>query len=135
MSAEQKRAWLVLIVTIVSVGGYVVLVPFVGAWAAFTFGLYFLLLFLPLVGRKQPADERDKSIARRGTMAGGLASYLAFVLGCMGTWWVAFAWKGQEQVSVHTMGIIACLGALVFWSVRSIVILVLYGRHVEADDA
>jgi hypothetical protein len=53
----------------------------------------------------------------------------------MGTWFIAFAWLGKEQVSVHLLGILTFLGAIVFYSVRSAAVLVMYGRHVEADHA
>jgi hypothetical protein len=135
MNAEQKRAWVILGVGTASVAGYVALVPFVGAWAALAFGLYGLLFLVPLIGCRQPADERDKSIGRRATVAGGMASYLAFLLGCQCVWWAGFAWQGREQVSVHLVQIITAFGVVVFFSVRSIVILIFYGRHVESVDA
>jgi hypothetical protein len=99
------------------------------------FGLYGVNGIAPLIGRKERADERDRSIAHRATLGGAMASYMVFVLGCMGTWFIAFAWLGKEQVSVHLLGLITFLGWIVFYSVRSAVVLVLYGRHVEADHA
>ena len=135
MNAEQKRAWVVLGVGIASTAGYLALVPIVGAWAAIAFGLYGLLGLVPLIGWRQPTDERDKSIGRRATVVGGVAAFLAFLLGCQVVWWAAFAWQSREQVSVHLVQIITAFGVVVFWCVRSIVILKLYGRHVEAENA
>jgi len=136
MNAEQKRAWLGLITGMACVVAYVALVPFIGPMAATgAFGLYGVNGIAPLIGRKERADERDRSIAHRATLGGAMASYMAFILGCMGTWFIAFAWLGKEQVSVHLMGIITWLGAIVFYSVRSAAVLVMYGRHVEADNA
>ena len=62
-----------------------------------------------------------------------MASYLAFVLGCMGVWFVAFAWQREEQVSVHLFPTITILGAIILYLVRGLTMLVLYRRHVEAD--
>jgi len=136
MNAEQKRAWLCLVTGMACVVGYVALVPFIGPMAATAaFGLYGLNGFAPFIGRKERADERDRSIAHRATLGGAMASYMAFILGCMGTWFIAFAWLGKEQVSVHLMGVITFLGAIVFYTVRSAAVLVMYGRHVEADHA
>jgi hypothetical protein len=135
MNAEQKRAWIIMVVVTSSLIAYVTLLPSLGTGAAGAFGLCGLLGFLPLIGRKDRADERDRSIARRGTLAGGMASYTAFLAGCMGTWWVAYAWHGRDEVSVHIMGLITCIGMITLFTVRSIVILVLYARHVEADNA
>jgi hypothetical protein len=64
-----------------------------------------------------------------------MASYLAFIAGCMGTWFVAFAWQGREQVWVHLLPTITILSGIVFFFVRSVAVLVLYGRHTEADNA
>ncbi len=136
MNAEQKRAWLAVGSGIACVVGYLVLLPFLGPYGAMgalaVFGVNGLA---PLIGRGEQADERDRSINRRATVAGGMASYLAFVLGCMGTWFVAFLWRGDAQVSVHLMTAITFLGGIVLIVVRGVVVLVLYGRHVEADDA
>jgi hypothetical protein len=91
--------------------------------------------FTPLIGRGEKLDERDRSIRRRSNVAGGMASYLAFVIGCMGLWFVEFSWYGKDQVSVHLFAAITGLGCLIFITTRSMAVLILYGRHVEADDA
>ena len=136
MNAEQKRAWLGVATGIACVVGYVALVPFLGPMAATgAFGLYGINGIAPLIGRKERADERDKSIARRATLGGAMASYMAFILGCMGTWFVAFVCLGKEQVLVHLLGTITFVGGIVFYFVRSVVVLLLYGRHVEAENA
>jgi len=134
MNAEQKRAWLAVGSMIACLIGYVALLPFLGPYPArAAFALFAVNGFAPLIGRKEKPDERDAGIARRATLAGGMASYLAFVLGCMGVWFVAFAWHRQDQVSVHLLAHITFLGGIVFYFVRSLTILVLYRRHVEAD--
>ncbi len=135
MNAEQKRAWLGVATMGACVLGYFVLLPLFGpvvATAAFAF--YGINGFAGVIGRHEEVDERDRSIARRATLAGAVASYLAFVIGCMGTWFVVFAFQHKEQVWVHALGTITILGAVVFFFIRSVVILLLYGRHVEASD-
>ena len=136
MNAEQKRAWLGVATMTACVVGYFVLLPLFGpvvATAAFAF--YGINGFAGFIGRKEQVDERDRTIARQATLAGAMASYLAFIIGCMGTWFVVFAFRREEQVWVHVLGTITMLGAIVFFFVRSAVILVLYGRHVEAEHA
>jgi len=120
MNAEQKRAWLGVVTGIACVVGYVALVPFLGPLAATgAFGLYGINGIAPLIGRKERADERDKSIARRATLGGAMASYMAFILGYMGTWFVAFVWLGKEQILVHLLGTITFVGGIVFYFVRA----------------
>ena len=136
MNAEQKRAWLGVVTMTACAVGYFVLLPFLGPWpATAAFGFYGINGFAVFIGRKERADERDKSIARRATLAGAMMSYLFFVLGCMGAW--AFVWHvhGKELVSVHVLPTITILGGIVFFFARSMAILVLYSRHVEADHA
>ncbi len=136
MNAEQKRAWLGVATMTACVVGYFVLLPLFGpvvALAAFAF--YGINGFAGFIGRGEQVDERDKNIARRATLAGAMASYMAFIIGCMGTWFVVFAFRGEEQVWVHALGTITMLGGIVFFFTRSVAILVLYGRHMEADNA
>ena len=136
MNAEQKRAWLGVITAIVCVAGYLCLLPFLGPMAAISaFGLYGINGFAVFIGRKERVDERDRAIARRATLGGAMASYTAFILGCMGTWFIAFRWLGKEQVSVHLLPIITFAGVIILYFVRSAVVLWLYHRHVEAENA
>ena len=102
------------------------------ATAAFAF--YALTGFTPLIDRNERTDERDRAIARRATLAGAMASYLAFISGCMGTWLAVFAFQHEQHVRIHVLGTITMLGAIVFFFTRSVAVLVLYGRYVEADD-
>ena len=136
MNAEQKRAWLGVITMTACVVGYLVLLPIFGPVVAIAaVGFSGLNGFGVLIGRKEQVDERDKSIRRRAALGGAIASYLAFIIGCMGTWFVVFAFRGEEQVWVHALGMITIVAGFVFVSVQSVTTLVLYGRHVEADNA
>jgi hypothetical protein len=136
MNAEQKRAWLGVATMVACVVGYLVLLPFFGPLVATgAFGLYGINGFAGLIGRGEQVDERDKNIVRRATLGGAMASYLAFIIGCMGTWFVVFAFRREDQVWVHALGTITMFGGIVFFFTRSVAVLVLYGRHVEADDA
>jgi len=135
MNAEQKRAWFTLSLLAATCVGFVslgLLFGFRVAWAAC--GVMGLGGLTPLIGRWEKPDERDVSIARLATLAGGMASYLAFIAGCMGVWCVQFAWYGRNEVSVHTLGLITGLGGMAFFTARSLAILLLYGRHVEAGN-
>jgi len=135
MNAEQKRAWFTLGVVGVACLGFVVVglaIRFSVAWGAL--GVLGLSGFTPLIGRGERGDERDHNIGQRASLIGGMASYLVFVLGCMGVWFIEFAWRGQSQVSVHVLSAITMGGYITFKVVRSLAILVLYGRQIEADN-
>lgn len=136
MNAEQKRAWLAVATSAACIVGYLVLLPFVGlngASAAFAF--FGLNGLTPFIWRGGKIDERDRAIALRATMIGGMVSYLAFVAGCMGTWIVVYMVQRQELISAHVLATITMLGAIVFLFTRGLAVLVLYGRHVEAGNA
>jgi hypothetical protein len=64
-----------------------------------------------------------------------MTSYVAFILGCMGVWFLAFVWRKQMMVSVHWFAAITLAGGIVFYVTHSVWILILYGRHLGADDA
>ena len=130
MNAEQKRAWLGVATMTACVIGYFVLLPLFGpVVATVAFAFYGINGFAGLIGRGEQVDERDKNIARQATLDGAMASYMTFVIGCMGTWFVVFAFRHEEQVCVHALARITILGGIVFYFIRSVVILVLYGRE------
>jgi hypothetical protein len=69
MNAEQKRAWLGVATMTACVVGYLVLLPFFGpVVATAAFACYGINGFAGFIGRREQADERDKSIARRATL-------------------------------------------------------------------
>ena len=134
LSTQQKQAWFLLATLGLACVGWVVLGLVVGfAYALGAFGICGLGGFVALIGRGGKPDERDRSINRVAALAAGMASYMAFLLGCMGTWAVAFMWQHQEQVSVHFLAAITGVSGGVFWVAWSVTILILYGRTVEAD--
>ena len=109
--------------------------PFVGPVPAFAvFALFGLTGFTPLIGRGQRADERDRSIARQATLGGAMMSYSAVVLASMGIWFYIYAWKGQEQISVHALSFVTLMAMIVLFFTRALVLLVFYGRKVEAEN-
>jgi hypothetical protein len=134
MNGSQKRAWFILTVFGLACIVFVVwnlILGSRGAWGAF--GTFGLAGFAALIGRHEKQDERDIAINHRAALAAGMASYIAFVFGCMSVWFVAFAWHGWEQVSVQWFAGITAFGAIVLFLTHSIAILLLYRRHVEAD--
>ena len=136
MNGEQKRAWFALSLVGLMCICFVMLGLIFSFWVAWaSFSIMALGAFTPLIGRAEKLDERDRSIGRRATVVAGMVSYLAFVLGCMGVWFIKFTWQGQGQVSVHLFAVITGLGGTLFYTARSLAVLILYGRHVEAEDA
>ena len=134
MNSEQRMAWAIVGLFALSCVGFVVLgvlFGFDGAGGAF--GLVGLSVFSRLFGKAEKPDERDRSIARRATLVGAMMSYGTFIIGCMGVGFWAHHWQHQEQVSVYVLGAITVAGGIVFFTARSVAILILYGRHVEAE--
>jgi hypothetical protein len=136
MNSRQKQAWLALAAVTASVIGFFSLVPYCGWVRAPIIALAFTAItwVAPWIWRQEKPDERDKSIIRSAMLAGFRASYVAFVLGCMGAWSIAFG-LGYEQTPVEIPVIILVLGYEVFLVGNYSAVLVLYGRHVEADNA
>jgi uncharacterized Tic20 family protein len=141
---EQKRAWFVLGVFAVALTGFLLLTPLLGAgaWGAFgVLGFWGLPPLLWLYRRRHSEevsmDERDQLIAQKATLAGGMASYLVFVLAGMITWFVRM-FRGDQMfrdrtISIHVLPLIVLCGAIALVVVRAVTTLVLYGRG--ASDA
>ena len=79
MRPEQKRAWLAIVMFAVTLIVFLILLPFIGAKAAWgAFGLFGLVGLGPAVFRDKPdeagvtEDERDKAILHMATMVGGM---------------------------------------------------------------
>jgi len=136
MNAEQKRAWFTVVVCLVCLIGYLIAMPFVGVIPAFAVcGLFGLTGFTPLIGRREPTDERDHSIARRAALGGAIMSYMVVILADMGIWFYVYGWKGEQQVSVHTLSLVTLTACIVLFFARAVAVLALYGRSTEAESA
>ena len=137
MNAQQKRAWLGVITGILCIVGFLILWPIAGPMVATAaFGVFGLNGFSVLIGRKEIEDERDRAIRHRATLGGGMCSYGALCLAMMGIWaWCHFI-THQATVMVEVLPTMAIVcGLFVFYFTQSLVVLVLYGRHVEAEHA
>jgi len=139
MRPEQKRAWFIVGVFAAALTGFLVLTPLVGARPAFAaFGVFGFGGFASLLFRRQrdseevSMDERDRLIAERATLAGGMLSYLVFVLACMIPWFVRMFGRDQTvsigdlRISIHVLPLIVLCGGITFFVVRAIAILVGY---------
>jgi len=134
MSREQKIAWLVVGMFLITIVAFVVLMLTVGRFAWGAFGLFGLVGFGPLIFRKKPkddvvaTDERVRMIAHKATLGGAMMSYGIFILTCMTTWSIYHA-QGQKIISIHVLPLIVFAGGISFYISRSIALLILYDRE------
>ena len=134
MVSEQKRAWYVLAVFGSAVAVTAVLVALAGPAGWGGLGLFGLAGLSPLLfpKRRQPGevpfDERDLMIKEKSVLAGGMASYLIFVVACMARWFVGMV-RGQETMPIHYLPLVVVTGAIALMVTHAIVTLVLYGRE------
>ena len=134
MNRDQKMAWFALIVIFLCFAAYLAMLPLVGFKQALcAFGLIGLVALSPLIFHRKrlvqgvACDERDRQIARKATAAGGMASYLFFVLALIGVWGFQ-EYAGKAKIYVAALPLIVCCGAVTLFLVRSVVLLVLYHR-------
>ena len=139
MNPEQKTAWFIIVTFCLSVVAFLLLLPVVGlqaAWAAL--GLMGICGLSPVIFRKKRKegevdyDERDRAILQKATTAGGMSSYLVFVLVCMIPWFV-YRWQGQEEISIEYLPFAVICGCITLFVARAVTILVLYRRGAPAD--
>jgi hypothetical protein len=136
MSREQKGAWFMLAVFGTSLIAYGVLAVFIGPMPALgAFGLMGFTGLTPFIFRRRrdpsdvETDERDQMLQRKAALAAAIFSYEVFVIACMGLWFYYFMWRGQQLISVHYLAGVTLAGGIALMLVRSIAILVLYGRE------
>jgi hypothetical protein len=135
MNKEQKTAWFILILFPIICVGFFILSS-IGGWRAGSaaFGLFGLIGITPLIFRRRAnppqvqSDERDHQINRKAFMAGGLASYLGFVIGLMIIWAVKM-FAGSNMISIDLIPLVVFCGWAIFIIVRSGVLLFLYSRE------
>ena len=134
MNREQKTAWFILILfPIVCVGFFVLSSIFGWRVGCAAFGIFGLIGIAPFIFRQRvtpprvPSDERDRQISRKAFMAGGLASYLGFVIGLMCIW-AAKMIAGSNMMTIDLIPLIVFCGWMLFVVVRSGVLLYLYSR-------
>lgn len=146
MIPEQKRAWFIVIFfgvcLILFVGLRVVLstLPLVIAINVSFCWFGPMLLILPFLFRKKRVsgevaeDERDRIIAGKATLAGGMASYVAVVLVCIipqVQCWI----QGKKLIDVDILSSVVISGLTALFTVRSIAVLVMYKWGVDiAED-
>lgn len=140
MLPEQKRAWFVIVVFLAAVAGVIALIPFAGirAWSALgVFGLAGLTPLLFRGGRESgevASDERDEMILKRATLMGFGASYVWFVLGCMGAWAYSML-RGRQTIRIDVLPFVVVFGLIVCFVTRAAGILYLYREHgADGED-
>ena len=134
MSLEQKQAWFILGAFALALLCFLTLIPLVGVQIAQGgFGVIGLGGLAPLLFRKKadPAevscDERDRAIARKATLAGAMAAYLVIFV----AWGITKAicrHEDKQVIDIDILGTLLMCQFMVLFVVRSITLLVLYGR-------
>jgi hypothetical protein len=139
MPKQLKTAWYILIVSLVTIIAMVISAIFVGigkAWPAMA--LFAFVSLEPFLFRKKAEpgevefDERDTSISRKAAIAGGMFSYLFFVLACMGVW-EYFHYQGKETMPIHYLPQIVGIGGMILFFARALTTVILYGKRVSDD--
>ena len=135
MVREQKQAWCVLGLFAAAFSISTLLIVLVSVkLAPLGFAVFFLGFFVPFVGRKKrdsaevDMDERDKMIGQKATLGGAMLSMTVFMLACLIISSI-YKHQGRESISIEVLGLILNAGAMTFWIVRSITVVVLYGRE------
>ncbi len=92
-------------------------------------GICGFMCLSPIIFRKKPAhidfDERDSLFGIRASWAGFGASYLFFIVWCIVTWFIV---GFDGTVPFDTLPYMVVGGYITFELVRSVAVLVQYGR-------
>lgn len=132
MNTEQKVAWFTIVICTLSLIGFAILHTLYGSPVAFAaFSLLGFTGFTPILFRarkgdhRTTVDERDRLILRKATVAGGMSSYVIFVLVSMGVWFVQFS-QGNREIEISILPFVVLCGGVTLFLTRSIALIVLY---------
>ncbi len=147
MNREQRFAWfyfgycVFLLLTFLAnkflfvpmFGDVAVLVTVILGFVVFFVGfLKIVVLGRKPTGDRVEEDERGKMLSLKATFNGAMASYAAVFLFCFLAE-LHFKRQGVDSVSVrtltHTLNRLMGVVGFAFFGVRSIAVLILYGRH------
>ncbi len=133
MSAQQKSAWYSLGIGLLTVIAYSVLRLAAGADVAPA--AMSILALTVLVPRAFPVtpDERERQIARRGEVLGGLAAYLFLVVTGMLIWLTHFRLE-PPVVDVSVLPVLIMGAWVAMLIVRSLAVLALSRSPLAAGD-
>lgn len=133
MSAQQKSAWYSLGIGLLTVIAYGALRLAAGADVApAAMSILALTAFVPRAFPVTP-DERERQIARRGEVLGGLAAYLFLVVTGMLIWLTHFRLK-PPVVDVSVLPVLITGAWVAMLVVRSLAVLVLSRSPLAAGD-
>ena len=131
MSNQQKSALYVLVVGILTILTYLVLLIFVNPdVASAAMALVALTAAAPVVFPMKTVDERERHLARRAAVAGGVASYLFMIAVCMIIWLLRYR-SAEPTIAVTVLPQIAMGACVVLLVVRSATLLVLARRPLD----
>ena len=134
-------AWMFIAVVALAVVAFVVAASIMG-WRAATgsFGLFGLAGFAPIIFRKRPggdiveADERDRIILGKSSLAGAMSAYLAVGICCMVPYFL-YSHQEKKTIPVDVLPLVFLAACMVLFVARSITLLVLYSRNSGGPDA
>ncbi|MBM4117591.1 hypothetical protein FJ251_07560 [bacterium] len=131
MSTQQKSALYQLFFGLASVALYAGLRIAVSAKVApAAFAILAPIGLVPFLFRHEVADERERYLARNALVVGYTASYLFVFAMCMGAWFSGFL-RGETQVDIDLLPLIAVGTCATFLIVRAAVLLLIAPRAVD----
>ena len=124
MNTEQKVAWFTITVCSITLVCFAILYALYGSPVAFAaFGLMGVTGFIPILfrdrknGHRVSIDERDLIILRKANVAGGMLSYVIFILVSMGAWFIQFS-QGQHEIDITILPFVVLCGGLTLFLTR-----------------
>ena len=133
MLTEQKQAWFMIVIFLVSLVAFVATAPVFGATRAWgVLGLNGFGAFGPFIFRRKrkagkvASDERDQTILLHATFAAGLTSYTVFVAACMIPWSVCMV-RGEKTIAIDILPFVVVMGVIAHFLARSVALLIGYG--------
>ncbi len=133
MSNQQKSALYVLAIGLLTVVAYVTLFIVVSpAVAPAAMAILALTAGVPFLFHDEVVDERERHLALRAGLAGGVAAYLFLIAVCMIVWFIRYR-SADPTIDVNVLPVIAMGACVVMMIVRSATLLVLSERPMDVS--
>jgi len=134
MSNQQKTALYNLTVGILTLVTYLVLlIPFDARIAPVAFAVLALTALAPALFQDGTGDERERAIARRAGLVGGMTSYLFVVVTAMLIWSIRFR-ADPPTIDVNVLPTLVMGAAVVLLLAHSGTVLWLYHHPLDVGS-
>jgi len=134
MSRQEKRAWIMLSIIVITLAAYFALVSYGGKLDSVSLAVFAVLGFLGFRRiKRRPGevlyDERDLKIERQALLSSLCLFYILMIVFSVAS---SFTDGWDVNVSIRMVVEVFWIVSLVIWAIKALIIIALYRRSAHA---